>query len=95
MIRLLMRHQNEKHINSGKKVLPNLIKTQEHLVKAKEKLLSGSNVDARKMCSVVGGLGKDLNDFDTSWMDVISRKNIDTQLDYIVELADALYREEG
>jgi len=74
------------------KVLPNMRKTQEHLENASDALSIGNEDDAGRMCGVVGGIGKDIEDFDTSWMDGVSKTNIENQLDIVVELADAISR---
>jgi len=74
------------------KVLPNLSKTQTHLKSANDELIKGNEADAHRMSGVVGGIGKDIDDFDMSWMDDISKTNIDSQLDLVVGLADSISR---
>jgi len=74
------------------KVLPNLSKTQVNLESANDKLLKGNDEDAGRMSGVVGGIGKDIDDFDMGWMDDISKTDIDSQLDIVVGLADTISR---
>ncbi len=74
------------------KVIPNLTRNQDELIRVEKELSAGDDSEVIHMAGVVSGVGKDLDDFNTSWMKSDINKEIEQQVDVVVELADTIRR---
>ena len=74
------------------KILPNLNNIQAQLLQVLKASKSGDTSGVKQISGVVGGLGKDIDDFDMIWMRPEIRDEINNQIDKVVILADEIHR---